>query len=231
MARLAYLACVIGLVGTASGCGRDRPRESFPVASVRLSCQPIARGVQCRLLALSRDVAQRPRDVTPDAAWHLSALSGVHISPTGIIQSTADGDVDVEAAYQSQQAHQMVRLAKHGSGRILIIVRGRAFVLEEERMSPLAGVRIEVISGSDSGRSVTTGADGAYELAGVVPGRLAILATKAGYEPTELSAEVGPRDGRVSVLMRVRSRAGRESAGVATSAVDSANAGMHEDGR
>ena len=87
--------------------------------------------------------------------------------------------MDVEAVFQSRRVDQMVRLAKSRSGQLLITVRGHAFVLDEGRISSLAGVRIKVIRGPDSGRSVTTGADGAYEL-GVVPGTLAILATRVG---------------------------------------------------
>jgi hypothetical protein len=213
--KVRHLGCLIGLLGTVSGCHRDRARESFTVASVQLSCWPIARGVQCHLLALSRDAGQSPRDVTANTAWRLSGPLGVQVSAPGLIQSTADGDVDIEAEYQSRRAHQMVRLARGGSGQLLIIVRGTAFATNEGRISPLAGVRIEVVRGADSGRSVTTGADGAYDLAGIVPGTLAILATRAGFAPTELSVQVGPGDGHVNVVMRVRPATDRESAEVA----------------
>jgi hypothetical protein len=65
----------MSLVGALQGCPRELSQQTFPVASVRLICQPVERSVQCRLLALSSDVRQVPRDVTSDASWHLSGMT------------------------------------------------------------------------------------------------------------------------------------------------------------
>jgi hypothetical protein len=80
------------------------------------------------------------------------------------------------ASTLTRSHEERVRLAPEpghegGSGQLIIIGRGTAFATDEGRSVPLAGVRIEVIRGADSGRSVTTGTDGAYELAGAVIGR------------------------------------------------------------
>jgi hypothetical protein len=194
--------CAMSLIGALSGCRREVSRHTFPVASVRLTCRPIVRGVQCQLLALSTDVSQAPRDVTSEASWHLSGVAGAHLSSMGIVEAGREGDVGIDVDYQSRTAHRMVRLSRTGPGQLLTILRGRAFAEHSGSLQPVAGVRLEVASGPDAGRSATTERDGGYELAGLVPGTLELRATKPGYEPNELTVSIEPGDAHVSVLMR-----------------------------
>jgi hypothetical protein len=193
--------CAISLIGALSGCRRE-VSHTFPVASVRLTCWPIVRSVQCQLLALSRDVSQTPLDVTSEASWHLSGIAGAHVSAVGVIEAAGEGDVEIHADYQSHPAHRMVRLVRSGPGQLLAILRGRALVEDDGSLQPVAGVRVEVVSGPDAGKSATTESDGRYELAGVVPGTLELRATKPGYESTDLAVSIEPGDAHVTVLMR-----------------------------
>jgi hypothetical protein len=194
--------CAMSLIGALLGCRRDGLPHTFPVASVRLTCWPIVRSVQCQLLALSRDVSQPPRDVTGEASWQLSGISGAHVSAVGIIEAAHEGDVEIHADYQSQTANRMVRLARSGPGQVLAILRGRAFAEADGSLRPVAVVRVEVISGPDAGKSATTDRDGGYELAGLVPGAIELRAAKAGYESTGLAVSIEPGDGYANVLMR-----------------------------
>ena len=197
--------CAFGLLGTVSTCGHEADRPAS-VASVRLTCWPVSRGLQCRLLALSTDVRQAPRDVTAEAAWHLRGLSGARITPRGLIEAPGDGEVTLVVEYQAKTARQMARLTRGGPGQLLWVLAGSAFALEERGLQPLAAVRIEITSGPNSGRSTLTGPDGAYELAGLAPGSLDLRASKAGYLPTEASLELGPGDRLIRVVMRPASR-------------------------
>jgi hypothetical protein len=169
---------------------------------VRLTCWPIVRSVQCQLLALSRDASQAPRDVTAEALWQLSGISGARVSAVGIIEAAHEGDVEIHADYQSRTAHRMVRLVRSGPGQVLAILRGRAFAEADGSLRPVAGVHIDVISGPDAGKSATTDRVGGYELAGLVPGPTELRAAKAGYESTELAVSIEPGDGYANVLMR-----------------------------
>jgi hypothetical protein len=198
------------------GCGREASRASLSVAAVRLNCQPIARGVQCRLLALSRDASEAPRDVTADASWHLSGGAGAHVSTAGIVEAAPAGgagdgggrsdmeDVAIAADYQSRTARRMVRLSRTGPGQLLAVLSGRALVEDKGALRPVAAVRLEVVSGPDAGKSATTDHDGGYELAGLAPGKVELRATKAGYDVTAVTVSLEPGDARLTVLMERR---------------------------
>jgi hypothetical protein len=172
------------------------------MASVRLTCRPIERGLQCQLLALSRDVSQAPRDVTREASWHLSGVAGAQVSTAGIVEATHEGDVEINVDYQSQTTHCLVRLTPRAPGQLLAIVRGHAFVEDDESLRPVSGVRVEVVSGPDIGKSATTGRDGAFALAGLLPGTFDLRATKNGDPPTELPVSAEPGETRTNLLMQ-----------------------------
>jgi hypothetical protein len=207
------------------GCGREASRASLSIVAVRLTCQPIARGVQCRLLALSRDASQPPRDVTADASWHLSGGAGAHVSTAGIVEAAPAGDasdandagnagdgggrsgmedVEIAADYQSLSAHRMVRLSRTGPGQVLAVLSGRALVEDKGALRPVAAVRLEVVSGPDAGKSATTDRDGGYELTGLAPGKVDLRATKPGYDVTAVTVSLEPGDARLTVLMERR---------------------------
>jgi hypothetical protein len=197
------------------GCGRDASRASVSVAAVRLTCQPIARGVQCRLLALSRDASQAPRDVTADASWHLSGPAGARVSTAGIVEAAGDageasdvgdlGDAEIAADYQSLSAHRMVRLSRTGPGQLLAVLSGRALEEDKGALRPVAAVRLEVVSGPDAGKWAMTDRDGGYELAGLAPGKLELRATRPGYDVTSVMVSLEAGDARLTVLMERRS--------------------------
>jgi hypothetical protein len=191
---------------TLPGCGRDASRASLSIAAVRLTCEPIARGVQCRLLALSRDASQAPRDVTREAAWHLSGVPGARISSPGIVEAAGDlGDAEIVADYLSLSAHRVVRLSRTGPGQVLAVLSGRALTEDKGALRPVATVRLEVVSGPDTGKSVMTDRDGGYELAGLAPGKLELRATRPGYDVTNVSVSLEAGDARLTVLMEHRS--------------------------
>jgi hypothetical protein len=196
--------CAMSLIGALQGCPRELSQHAFPIASVRLMCQPVARSVQCRLLALSSDVSQMPRDVTSEASWRLSGIAGARVSAVGIIEAPCAGDVEIHADYQFHDAHGMVRLVRSGPGQLLAILRGRAFVDAGRSLRPLAGVRLEVLSGPDAGKLATTEGDGGFELAGLVPGTLELRATRPGYESAEVTVSIEPGDAHASVLLHRR---------------------------
>jgi hypothetical protein len=187
------------------GCGREGSRDSLSIAAVRLTCGPIDRGVQCRLLALSRDASQAPRDVTREAAWRLSGVRGARVN-AGIVEAAGDlGDAEIAASYQSLSAHRMVRLNRAGPGQVLAVLSGRALTEDKGALRPVAAVRLEVVGGPDAGKSVMTDRDGGYELAGLAPGKLELRATRPGYDVTSVTVSLEAGDARLTVLMERRS--------------------------
>jgi hypothetical protein len=172
------------------------------VASLNLTCRPVARGVQCQLLALLRSGTLAPRDVTASASWHVAGTAGMHVSPEGMV-ATGDGDVLIDTDYQSKTARLWIRLTPHHPAQLLGTVQGSVYLSVRGWLRPVAHARVEVVSGPSLGKQTTTRDDGTYELPAVVPGDIVIRATKNGFVPTELAARIWPGDNRISVAIAV----------------------------
>jgi len=195
------MAALVSLIEILSACGRARPTDPQDVASLNLTCALAPRGVHCRLLALSRDVSRAPRDVTADASWHLSGVVGAQISADGGITVPADGDIELDAHYQSYRMQAWARLTRDGPGHMLAALRGRVYVERDGTLRPVAVARVEVVSGPSAGLVVTTADDGSYELVGLMPGDVVIRATKIGCTTAEGSTQIFPGVNRLSLLI------------------------------
>jgi hypothetical protein len=201
-ARMAMWVSLVALVGILSACARERPRDPEGIASLRLTCSPVPRGVRCRLVALFREVSRSPQDVTELASWQLiGGAARARMSTGGVIEATHDGNVEVDARYLSQSARAVVRLAPDRSGQILATLRGLVYVEVGRVLRPVPRVRVEILSGPSIGTWTTTERDGSYQLLGVAPGELMIRATKVGYIAADQSAEIEPGDNRRSLLI------------------------------
>src|SRR5713226_4506771 len=169
--RLSFLV----LVGTLVACPREIREEGMDVASLSLTCRPVARGVQCQLLALLRNGTLASRDVTASASWHVAGTAEMHLSPVGM-QATGDGDVVIDADYQSKTARLWIRLTPNHPAQLLATVQGTVYLSDRGWLRPVANARVEVVSGPSLGKQTTTRDDGTYELLAVVPGDIVIRA-------------------------------------------------------
>jgi hypothetical protein len=178
--------------------------ESMDVASLSLTCRPVVVGVQCHLLAVSREVAEPPRDVTAWASWHVvGGGADMHLSPAGVMQAIGNGDVVIETDYASKRARVAVRLTPSQPAQILATLRGAVYVYDRGQLRPVADAHVEVARGPSLGEHATTRADGTYELPAILPGNIAIRVTKLGFTPTYLSTQIQPGDNRVSPVIAI----------------------------
>jgi hypothetical protein len=189
-------------VGILLACPREIREDSVDLSSLSLACRPVAQGVQCQLFALLRNGTLAPRDVTAWASWHVAGRAQEHLSSVGM-QATGDGDVVIDANYQSKTERIWIRLTPNHPAQLLATIRGAVYVAARGRLSPLADARVEVLSGPSVGKQTTTHDDGSYELPAVVPGEIVIRATKIGFVPTDLTAQIWPGDNRISVAIAV----------------------------
>jgi Carboxypeptidase regulatory-like domain len=196
-----WWACSLALVGTLLACPGEIREQPVDVASLSLACRPASHGVECRLLALLRDATGPPRDVTTRASWHVGGAAEIHLSRLGVIHATGNGDVAIDTDYQSKTARVMVRLTPGHPAQLLATVRGAVYVSDRGRLTPLVNARVEVVGGPGAGNQTTTGGDGTYELPAVVPGDIVIRATRNGFEPAVLSAQIQPGDNRISLVV------------------------------
>jgi hypothetical protein len=74
----------------------------------------------------------------------------------------------------------------------------------------LAGVRVEFVDGANQGKAATTGADGRYQITGVVNGGYTVSATLAGYTPVALPVGI---NGNTTLDFRLEPQAPRTSFG------------------
>jgi hypothetical protein len=74
----------------------------------------------------------------------------------------------------------------------------------------LAGVRVAFVDGANQGKSATTGADGRYQITGVVNGGYTVSATLAGYNPVALPVGI---NGNTTLDFRLDPLAPRTSFG------------------
>jgi hypothetical protein len=198
---VSWWACCLALVGTLLACPVEIREQPVEVASLSLACRPALHGVECRLLALLRDAAGPPRDVTTRASWHIGGAAEIHLSRLGVMHATGNGDVAIDTDYQSKTARVMVRMTPDHPAQLLATVRGAVYVSDRGRLTPLANALVEVVGGPSPGKQATTGDDGAYELPAVVPGDIVIRATRNGFEPAVLSARIRPGDNRISLVV------------------------------
>ena len=190
--------CSLALVGTFFACPGEIREQAVDVASLSLACRPASYGVECRLLALLRDGTGPPRDVTARASWHVGGTAEIHLSLVGVMRATGNGDVVIATDYQSKTARVMVRLMPGHPAQLLATIRGAVYVSDRGRLTPLGNARVEVVGGPGLGKQTTTGVDGTYELPAVVPGDIMIRATRDGFVPAVLSAQIQPGDNRIS---------------------------------
>jgi hypothetical protein len=123
------------------------------------------------------------------------------MSPPGVIHRVLDGNLDVDAHYESASAHAAVRLALGKPGRLLGAIHGTVFAEDDMRLRPLPGVQLEIVSGDSAGTLTTTRSDGTYDLVWIVPGEVVLHATKARYEPTEATTALRPGDTAISLVL------------------------------
>ena len=77
----------------------------------------------------------------------------------------------------------------------------------------LAGVRVAFLDGANQGKSATTGADGRYQITGVVNGGYTVTATLAGYASASLPVGI---DGNTTLNIRLDPAGPRTSFGPGT---------------
>ena len=164
VARAASSIAVLAMaLAVSTACTRSRDQPG-PVASLSMTCVPIAEGVRCRVLALSRDVSQAPREVTGAVAWRLSGSATGEMSPPGVIRRVVDGNLDVTAQYADASAHAAVRLAPGTPGQLLGGIHRTVFAEDNTRLFPVPEVQVGIVGADRVETQTRTRADGTFEL-------------------------------------------------------------------
>jgi hypothetical protein len=195
---------LVGVAAVLLVCARETHDESVSVASLSLTCSPVVAGVECRLLALSREASDAPRNVTAWASWHAGSSGHLHLSlAQDVVHATGDGDVAIETEYASRRARVVVRLTSNQPGQILATLRGSVYAYDQGRLEPVAAARVEVVGGASPWNQTVSATDGTFEFPALLPGDVEIRVTKPGFLPAELAAPIRPGDNRASPVMSI----------------------------
>jgi len=192
---------IVALVAAVSAHADRVADRTTDAASIQLRCAAVAQGLECRLDAVSTDVARPAEDVTRRAAWQVRSSRAVTSSVGRTMVAGGDGDIEIEARYGVRSARAMARLAPGRPAQLLAAIDGHSYVSEAGSLRPIAGVHIEVVEGPNAGLTTRTGPDSSFALRRLVPGDVTIRATKPGYLSADVSAEIGAGENRVNVLV------------------------------
>jgi hypothetical protein len=182
--RVVVVAGYVAFVTVAASCGRsptsparpvDTPPNPAAVSAVRINIEAPSSiepdvAVQLRATATRSDGSSE--DVTAQAEWSTSDPRVLQVAAGGVATARARGEAVVVVRHSARSASTRVVVLRNGTFRLDGLVSDDGL--------PLAGARIEVISGTGEGLVALSNASGAYALYGVAGGvRLHIK--KEGY--------------------------------------------------
>jgi hypothetical protein len=91
--------------------------------------------------------------------------------------------VSVRATYQDLEGFEILRAEPGGMSYYHRALSG--WVRDARDNTTIAGVSVQVLDGPNTGRTVTTGSDGAYQMYELQPGTFTVRFSRAGYVTTE----------------------------------------------
>jgi len=190
--RDALTACAIVITAlTMAACGSGKTSAPAPNPTAPTPTPPAAAAVTTvtvstvsasasviQLAAMARFSDGTAQDVTTAAQWESSNTSRATVSSTGMVTVVGNGDVDVRATYQNISG--TMRLAVSLPPQTNVVLSG---VVREVAPAehPLAGARVDIVEGPNTGKSVVSNGSGAYQFTGLASGQASVTATLDGY--------------------------------------------------
>jgi hypothetical protein len=223
MRTLAIL--IVGLVFLA-GCNKDDDTPTAPTQGAvialagNLSFGNVAAGSTATATLTINNTGTAPLTIT--SIGYPAGFSGNFAS--GTIAAGASQPVTVTFAPTAAQSYSgtVTVNGDQRSGTNTIAASGTGFTVATFTLSGqvtetppttstvLAGVRVAFLDGANAGKSATTGADGRYQITGVVNGGYTVTATLAGYTAVALPVGI---DGNTTLNFRLEPTAPRTQFG------------------
>ena len=150
--------------------------------------QPCEYGAQtavCPLQAKWGDLYASFRMVTPEAQWSSNAPNIVRIVAPGTLQAVSPGDAEITATYNSRGLTATFRVFADGPPWLVSRGPGLEYHIQvtDPQGAALEGVLVEIIAGTNAGRSATSDRFGrAIFRDEIVCGPITVRGTMAGYQ-------------------------------------------------
>jgi hypothetical protein len=156
--------------------GTDTP--TGPSRDVEVRCPQFGESSRCVAYCSVGD----GQDVTGLATWSTGDPAIATVSSTGLVTARTNREVAVRASYRGASGFATVWAVPgqglHGVSRILA---GMVLSLE----GPLSGVTMEILTGPNAGRKMTTSSNGRFYMDGLHDGQFTIRLSRAGYMAAE----------------------------------------------
>jgi hypothetical protein len=206
-AGIRRLMLAIAAMAFASACGSNSPTTLSPTpSSATLTGLTVTAASQnatvFQLIATARFSDSTTKDVTSVAQWASSNPALATVAPTGMVTVLGTGGVDLTATYQTVTGS--LHLAVVFTPRPTVTLSG---VVREVAPTehPVAGVRVDIVAGPDTGKFVLSDPRGNYQFTGLSQGNISLTATMSGYQPWQVSniALAGDQPGEDAWLVPV----------------------------
>lgn len=205
--RLARCVALLLVLGVSARCGGSPSNPTPPttttssvpsVTSVGVSGggQPTP-GQTAQFTATANLSDGTTQNVTQQAMWESSNPAVATVSSSGLVSFVAAGDVDIRATYRSVTGSTRITVSPAPrpryrlSGVLTDMINGRG----------VDQARVEVVSGLNAGRSVTTPVDGSYEFSDLVEDSFTVRFSSPFYETADRSVNL-TTDTVVDVVMK-----------------------------
>ena len=151
-----------------------------------------------QLVAMARFSDGSVRDVTTVAVFESSNTFLATVAPGGVVTVVAGGDVELRATYQN-----VIGTFQTIVNPPVRTVAALAGVIREIAPNdhPIAGARIDIVSGPDAGKSALSDVGGTYQFRGLALGRLSLTVTFAGYQILRVDNFLLPADTQEDLML------------------------------
>jgi hypothetical protein len=138
--------------------------------------------------------------VTGDAVWDSSNNSVASVSPAGVADFKAAGEVDLRATYRAMSGSVHVSVSTPEAARLTLI----GVVTDADSGRPISGVTVTAVDGPNANRSTQTDGNGYYSLGNMTPSAFTIAFQRDFYNTT--TRPVGLfSDQRIDVALKLTS--------------------------
>ena len=178
---LVLIAAVVAACGAGSPASPSTDGINDPFGSLGIGCGEELDGWRCTLtLQITPEVS---RDVTGLATWSTSDPSIATVNSVGFVTVLQSGEVAIRAAYRDNAIAMVMRVELGAGRRYYRALSG--WVTDAQSQAKLTDVTVQVVSGTNAGRTASTGAVGAYQFYDLDIGAFTLRFTKSGYVSAE----------------------------------------------
>jgi hypothetical protein len=199
-------------------CGGNSPAPSAPGPAptptpttapsivqvyVGYGAQVTAVGISRQMYAYAKFSDGSQAEVTDRATWQSSNPIVATISPSGVLTTLQEGDVEVRAAFQGLEGAWviMVRRSSRTGPPAPDEVIGKIHEIAPMEDVKVAYARVEISGGDQNGRSVVADSDGSFRIDGIHGAGFDLLISESGYRDGRYRIAQLPRDASSSIAL------------------------------